>query len=100
MARQISDEQKVQINELYYKIGVKSKVAKMLGISPSSVSKYIINGYIPIEKRKEGKFREQPKGFSKNILDMKNGESIAKFLIQLSSEEWDELKELQKGIFI
>lgn len=100
MAKKITDEQKEQINELYCQIGVKSKVAKILGISPASVSKYIIEGYIPKEKRDEEKFQGQPQGFSKEILALDDGNSIAAALIKLSSEEWAELKEMQKNIFL
>ena len=48
MARtKITDEIKEQINELYCELGVKSHVAKALGISASTVSKYIVDGYVP-----------------------------------------------------
>ena len=100
MAKLITDEQKVQINELYYKVGVKSKVAKILGISPSSVSKYLIPNYVPIEQRKAEKFDKHPTGFSTNILKTANKRDIAAFLIQLSPEEKKDLNELQKEIFI
>lgn len=100
MAKKITDEQKEQINELYCQIRVKSKVAKILGISPASVSKYIIEGYIPKEERNEEKFQGKPKEFSKEILALDDGNSIAAALIKLSSEEWAELKEMQKNIFL
>lgn len=100
MAGRITEETKIQINELYAKIGVKSKVAKILGISASSVSKYIIPNYIPEAERNIEKFEKQPTGISSHILAMSDGRSVAKALIQMSPEEWNELKELQKGIFL
>ena len=39
MANRITEEQKLEINKLYYEIGVKSRVAKLMGISAASVSK-------------------------------------------------------------
>ena len=47
MANRITEEQKLEINKLYYEIGVKSRVAKIMGISAASVSKYIIPGWKP-----------------------------------------------------
>lgn len=99
MAR-ITDEQKVQINELYLQIGVKSKVAKILGISPASVSKYIIPDYVSLNNRKIEKFNKNPKGFSDSFLSVENGKAFAEAMIQLSLEEKEDLKTLQKGIFL
>ena len=42
-----SPEMIEKINELYYVIGVKSQVAKQLGVSPATVAKYIDPNYIP-----------------------------------------------------
>lgn len=46
MAIKITQEKIIQINELYLEIGVKSKVAKIVGCSPSTVTKYLIPNYI------------------------------------------------------
>ena len=47
MARtKITDEVIEQINELYCELKVKSHVAKALGISASTVSKYIVPNYV------------------------------------------------------
>ena len=46
MAR-TSPETIEKINELYFILGVKSQVAKQLGISPATVSKYINPNYQP-----------------------------------------------------
>lgn len=46
MANKITQEKIIQINELYLEIGVKSRVAKIVGCSPSTVTKYLIPDYI------------------------------------------------------
>ena len=43
----ITAEMKVQINELYKKIGTYSGVARELGISPSTVKRYVLTNYTP-----------------------------------------------------
>lgn len=51
MAQRITPEKIEQINELYLKLGVKKRVAEIVGCSPSTVSKYIIEGYVSKESR-------------------------------------------------
>lgn len=55
MAR-ITPEQIEQINEVYAECGVKSKTAKIVGVSVASVTKYLIQGYTPKAQRQEVKF--------------------------------------------
>ena len=42
---------KIKINELYLELGVQKKVAEVLGISASSVSKYLIPNYKRNDKK-------------------------------------------------
>ena len=101
MAKRITPEMIEQINELYCQIGIKSRVAKELGISASSVSKYIQDGYIPKAERKiEKKFDKEPQGLNINDITSRSKEEFMYFLTHLSEEEWADLKELQKGICI
>ena len=46
MAKKITDEQKEQINELYFENKNKSLTARLLGISPASVARYIVPNYV------------------------------------------------------
>jgi hypothetical protein len=39
----------IKINELYLELGVKTKVAKAIGCSPSTVTKYLIKDFVPIK---------------------------------------------------
>ena len=95
MAKRITEGMKVQINELYIEYGVKKRVAEILGISPSTVSKYIIPNY-KSQKETKIEFSMPPRGcraFIKGIMD--------DFCdaCRLTEEEWDELKKFQKEYF-
>lgn len=90
-----------KINELYYELGVKAEVARQLGCSAATVSKYIQKGYIPQSKRPEIELDEtaMPQGPHDFILFMSSnersaGEAFCKGCM-LSEEEWDEMREIQ-----
>ena len=99
----ITPEIATQINELYLKIGVKKKVAEIIGCSPSTVSKYIIPGYVSKESRLTYTF-DKPVGNADAILDIFNmfDNPTARLcqLLTLNDEEEADLKELQKEIMI
>jgi hypothetical protein len=99
----ITPEIATQINELYLKIGVKKKVAEIIGCSPSTVSKYIIPNYVSKESRSTYTF-DKPIGNADKILDILNifdnaGQRLCEYCM-LSDEEWEDLKILQKEICI
>ena len=95
MAKKITDEQIIQINEEYLLDPVKSHVAKKVGVSASTVSKYLIEGYISQKERIVQKTNHILP--SVNDIDLGNDwGSICK----LSENEWEELKELQKTILL
>ena len=94
MAARTSPETIEKINELYAVLGVKSKVAKELGISPATVTKYLIPNYVP-------KAAADTPAFNKPIdLDITMFKGDLSKLCELSEEEWKDLKELQKEILI
>lgn len=94
MAARTSPETIEKINELYAVLGVKSKVAKELGISPATVTKYLIPNYVP-------KVAADIPAFDKPIdLDITMFKGDLSKLCELSEEEWKDLKELQKEILI
>lgn len=99
----ITPEIATQINELYLKIGIKKKVAEIIGCSPSTVSKYIIPNYVSKESRATYTF-DKPIGNADKILDIFNmfdnaGQRLCEYCM-LSDEEWEDLKVLQKEICI
>lgn len=95
MAKRITEEMKVQINELYIEYGVKKRVAEILGISPSTVSKYIIPNY-KSQKETKIKFSTPPRGCRALMKGIMEDFCDA---CRLTEEEWDELKKFQKEYF-
>lgn len=97
MAKKTSPETIEKINELYAILGVKSQVAKELGISASTVTKYLIPDYKPTNKKTTADF-DKPTNL--NIELFINAKDELGSLCALSEEEWADLKELQKEILI
>lgn len=99
----ITPEIATRINELYLKVGVKKKVAEIIGCSPSTVSKYIIPNYVSKESRSTYTF-DKPIGNADKILDIFNtfdnaGQRLCEYCM-LSDDEWEEMQELQKEIYL
>lgn len=95
MARKITDEQIIQINEEYLFDPVKSHVAKKVGVSASTVSKYLIEGYISQKQR----IIQKTNHSLPSVNDINLGNDWGD-ICKLSEEEWKELKELQKTIIL
>ena len=93
----ITDEIKIQINELYLELGVKKRVAEIVGCSPSTVSKYIIEGYVS-QKDKE----ELPPFDESKITGPRHYKDWAEFFsdCMLTVDEKAEMKEIQKEVMI
>lgn len=102
----ITQEKIEQINELFCELGVKSQVAKIVGCSPATVTKYIIKDYIPKAQRKDIKFDIEMKGCKEFLLAIQNRETTISFseifekTTTLTTEEKEELEKLKKEIFI
>ena len=97
----ITDEIKIQINELYLELGVKKKVAEIVGCSPATVSKYIIEGYVSQKDREPAPdFDESKIVGPAALLDMVNSWQEFADACMLTAEEWAEMKEIQKGVMI
>lgn len=100
MAR-ITEEQIEEINEVYYRTKNKSQTAREVGVSVSSVSKYIREGYVPRAQRQVYTFNEKPSGARALIEKMLASENpIGVFCAgyELSDEEKADLVELQKEV--
>lgn len=97
MAKKITDEEIEQINELYLELGVKTRVAAIVGRSASTVSKYIIPGYVS----KKDRVAAPPFDESK-ITGPAHYESWNDFFqnCMLTDEEWADMREIQKGVMI
>lgn len=51
MATKITNDDILRINELYYKCKVYAQVARETGFSASTVKKYVIPGWKPVEQK-------------------------------------------------
>ena len=108
MANRITEEQKIQINEVYAQCGVKSKTAEIVGVSVASVSRYLIPNYVPAAQRNLPECIETPLGYTDFVekiiatIDSAYCSPVQAFckVCELTDDEWDELKELQKGLII
>ena len=91
MARKVTEEDKILINELYIKLKTYAAVARETGFSPTTVKKYIITNYIPKEQIQQNVFN-----INKEMFDIENfGE-----LCILSKEEKIEVEELWKELLL
>ena len=109
MARRISEETIIQINEVYLECGVKSKTAQIVGVSPSTVTKYVIPDYQsqrsaaappPFEVELAGV--EPFISSIISIIDSQNLLPAAAFCkaCELTDDERKEMEEIQKGVMI
>ena len=98
MATRITDEQKIEINKLYKIIGTYSGVAKEMGISPSTVKRYIIPDFnMPDETAtKNIDINVEPTPVEE-ICPFTTEEAIYN-ATKITQEEIDELKKLWKEI--
>lgn len=103
MANRITEEQKIQINELYYENHNKSLTARTLGISVASVNKYLITNYVPIAERKKIEYNIIPTGsenFIQAVFNTKdNFNQCFSNLTQLNDYDKKELDNLRKEIY-
>lgn len=98
MAR-ITEEMKIQINELYYRLGVKAQVARELGISPASVTRYLIPNYVPIAARQVIECSATPTIPIDFINALAEGGDFIE-LTKLTAAEQSEMEELRKEIYV
>jgi len=99
----ITPEIAEQINILYIKLGTKAAVAREIGCSASTVSKYIIPNFKLPEERPIYTF-DGYVGNSEWLIDIfkmfdNPGARLCE-LCMLGENEWRELKEMQKEIYV
>ena len=95
----ITQEKIIEINEAYLRIKTYAGVARELGISPSTVKKYIISDYTPKEQIEEKKFDITKLSDIIDFSPFKNKDDWGDLCV-MSEEEWEEVRELQKEIRI
>ena len=97
MAIKVTDEVIEQINELYLELKVKTQVARIVGCSPATVTKYLIPGYISRANQ-----AELPPFDESKIVGPKAYTSYQELMdsCMLSENEWNEMKEIQKEVLV
>lgn len=98
MGRTISQDKIVEINEVYLLTKTYSKTAEIVGVSPSTVKKYVIAGYTSNRNTQES---------TKSVIDKKlpppkifsNFEEIAALSVLLE-EEREQIQELWKELLL
>lgn len=96
MAR-ITEEQKVQMNVLYKRLGTYAAVAREIGCAPSTVKKYIIEDFVSPEEVKQKIF--VPAVLPEIDFTLFEGKTFGE-VCELSSEEAEEVKELWKEMLV
>ena len=98
MAKVITEETKIKINELYLEIGTYSGVAKIVGCAPTTVKKYIIPNFVPSEKIKKRIFEKEdlPEFSTEGLKNVENWGSLC----LLSEEEKNEIREFWNELTI
>ncbi len=95
----ITEEMKVQINELYYRLGVKAQVARELGISAASVTRYLIPNYVPLASREVINCDAAPVIPIDFINAIYDGADFTE-MTKLTETELADMEELRKEIYI
>ena len=90
MAKRVTQEDIIKINELYLKLKTKAAVARETGFSASTVSKYIIADYKPAAAIEKKKFTGELPEFDEMIFMIDDWTP----LLEISDAEMDEICEL------
>ena len=90
MAKRVTQEDIIKINELYLKLKTKTAVARETGFSASTVSKYIIADYKPAAAIEKKKFMGELPEFDEMIFMIDDWTP----LLEISDAEMDEICEL------
>ena len=99
MASKVTQEDIININELYIKHKTYAAVARETGFAPSTVKKYVIPDYIPQDKIEKKIFTEDQIPESLDYSLFKEFDNWAP-LCKLTDTELIEIKELWKEITI
>lgn len=108
MGKKITDEKIIEINEVYLQCGVKSQTAKICGVSPASVTKYLIPNYVSQKERVEVTFDKPIPGAAILIEHITAaGQALGLpataalcAICKVSPKEWEEVAKIQKGVMI
>ncbi len=100
MATRITPEQKKVINELYAKHGTYAAVARILGISPSTVKRYVVNGYVPEDQIKHIEIDGQAMQLRLETFYLSKEQFDDPNLLELTDEEIEEIKKMWEELSV
>ena len=100
MAVKVTEEEIERINELYCELGVKARVAEIVGRSASTISRYIIPNYVPKAQRIEILFEKEAGNCEQLIMKIRDEIAqmcgVSEAILKNCSMDADEKEELQK----
>lgn len=99
MARKVTEEDKILINELYLKYGTYAEVARQTGFAPTTVKKYIIPNFTPQSEISKRIFTSEEIPLNIDLTPFIKSDNLGEFCV-LSEEEEEEIKELWKEMVI
>lgn len=100
MANKVTNEDILRINEIYYKTKVYAETARQTGFSASTVKKYVIPGWKPVENKNIIKFDMAQLPDFTRAAEMFRGISNYGNLCVLTDYEKEQMKELWEELAI
>ena len=98
MASKVTNEDILRINEIYYKTRVYAEVARQTGFSASTVKKYVIQNWTPVEAKNVQKFDLEQMPDYEEAVKIFRGIHNYGTLCTLTTYEEEEIKELWKEL--
>jgi len=97
MAHKVQQEDILNMNNLYLEYHTYAEVARQTGFSPSTVKKYIIPNYIPVDKTNIIKFNKE---IPKETLPLPSTPERWLSILTFTEEDRKSLEEIRKEIDI
>lgn len=100
MANKVTNEDILRINELYYRHKTYAEVARQTGFAASTVKKYVISGWKPVEIENITRFELSSLPDYEEAVKIFRGVDNYGYLCQLTPEENEEIEELWKELAV
>ena len=100
MASKVTNEDILRINELYYKHKTYAEVARQTGFSASTVKKYVIPGWQPVQAENIIHFDMAQLPDFTSAVEVFRGVVNYGYLCTLTSVEQEQIKELWKELAV
>lgn len=100
MANKVTNEDILRINELYYKHKVYAEVARQTGFSASTVKKYVIPNWAPVQTENIIRFDIAQLPEPTSAVEIFRGISNYGYLCVLTEYEKEEMKKLWEELSV